>query len=184
MSINTVNYPVQESCKACYPRWEGAFVVTLEHEAMKAAIHKALDADVFYSDDMADYVAQELGVTQEQRDADIIPGKTRSVEGGPFAMEVYLARKVVEAERFAVKDAIVRDSLNLSVGQKLGKLKLNDYKFCMGSTIESLTDKLVVLTASRGPQRIRVQCSYTALQGYIKSGKKPTEAQVRSGEWF
>lgn len=165
-------YPVQVNCEACYPRWKHNFIVTPEHEAMKAAINKALDNGVFYSNHMADYAANELGVTQEQRNADIVPGKPRSVEGGPFAMEVYLARKVVEADRFAIKDSIVRDNLKLSVGQKLGKLKLTDYKFCIGSTVESLTEKTVTMVASRGAQRIRWESTYTGVQSAIERAKQ------------
>lgn len=159
-------YIPPSNIKESYARWEHDAEMTPAHEVMKDAINKAIDDGVFYSSHMADAVAESLGVTQEQRDADIIPGKTRCVEGGPFAMEVYLARKVVEAERFAIADAIVRDSLRLCEGEKIGKIKPNDFKFMMGCMIEKLTDNTVTLYGSRGAQKLRLECSYTALKAY------------------
>ncbi len=161
-------YPVQVSCKECYKLWDGNYILTPHHIIMKAALNKAIDVGIFYCNDMVDYVANELGVTQEQRDADKLEGKTRAVEGGPFAMEVYLARKVVESERFAASDAVIRDNLNLQVGQKLGKLRLSDYKYALGCTVDNLSVTSVVLSASRGGRRIKFQCSYTALHNYIE----------------
>lgn len=168
-----IMYTAPSNIKESYARWDySADTTTPAHDAMKTAIGKALDAGVFYSVDMANVVAEALCVTQEQRDADIVPGKARCVEGGPFAMEVYLARKVVEAERFAIKDAVQRDKMSLVVGQKVGKLYLNDGKYAMGAVVDSLTDKSVTLRASRGAQKIVFKCTYIALQSYIDRAKK------------
>lgn len=167
-------YVAPKDIKESYARWEHNVAMTPAHEAMKAVINAALDNGVFYTTDMTETVANALGVTQEQRDADIVPGKTRCVEGGPFAMEVYLARKIVEDERFAKADAIVRDRLALSVGQKIGKLTPNDFKLTRGCIVEAVSDREVTIIGSRGPQKVRIKCSYTALENYIERANRKT----------
>lgn len=153
-------YTVAPTNNEASERWKFG---TEGHTLMRQAVESALDAGVFYSNAFQAYCAKFMNVSEYEQDIDKRSPQGRRVEGGPFWYEVYTCRKIIEKERYAVKDAIVRDKLSLSVGQKIGKIRLNDGKLVMGSTIEQLTPSHAILTGRRGSQTLRVTLTYMEL---------------------
>ena len=162
------------------------------HQVLMDAVRKALAAKLFYNKDVDNFVANELGVTADQRkigsaeDPNAIKSMDR-VEGGAFGYDVYLARQEVESENARQAELVAAERMKLSVGMNVGKLKLNDGKLASAATVESMTPTGVVLVAQRGPQKIRITTGYVAL-GYMADraensffkNRAPSETDVAS----
>lgn len=127
--------------------------------ALMESVGKALDAGLTANRKIDDFVAKNLGVTDEQRKAGL-----SEVEGGAFGYDVYLARKEVEQERTTDKNISLGKEFNLKVGENVGKLKLQDGKIASAATVEKLSDTRVTLTAKRGPQSVRLEMDYIGLE--------------------
>lgn len=163
----TNRYTPPKSDKEARSRWVGELgngdpVRGPGHEAMLDAVGKALDAGLFYTKEFNKFVADVLGVTDQSAFA------VDRTEGGPFGYEVYYARKVVEKERADNRNKDIGEKLRLSVGENIGRLRLNDGKIASASTIASVGDTSAVIMAKRGPQTIKVTLTFDSLMAYAE----------------
>lgn len=163
-----MSFTIDPSADSIWERWhakhpmDGPF--TEQDLNLMASVRRALASGLFYNRDVDDFVAEELGVTKEQRE---IQPKHHAIEGGCFGYEVYFARKNVERndEIQANKAALV--SHRWSVGQKIGKLKCN-YKLVRGCVITSISMSLIELSGVLGNRQCTVKMEPRRLPIAIK----------------
>lgn len=142
--------------------WSGyalrAFQPTERQRPVIEAVRAALAAELFYSNEIMQFCAQQLCVTPAQAAVG-----AKRVEGGEFGMDCYYARRYLESrEKIAAEDA-AHQRLAPRVGMRLGTLRFNDFKRNTGMVVdEVLPDGRLKLRGKRGAYEVTVEC--TALQ--------------------
>jgi hypothetical protein len=134
------------------------FVPTERQKQVIAAVQAALDAKLFYSNEVRKFCANWLGLTSIQA---VISADR--VEGGEFGMDCYFARGYLDSRRqFEAEDA-AHQKLTPRLGMPLGTLMFNDFKRNTGMVItELLPDARLKLRGKRGRYIVILEC--TALQ--------------------
>ena len=144
-------FEIDHSTGSIWKRWkakhpeDGPF--TEQDLRLMEAVRKAITAGLFYNTDVDAFVANELGVTTEQRE--IQPPKERGanrVEGGCFGYEVYFARKAVEMAGAMAENRAALARHGYQVGQKLGKVMIN-HKTARGAIITAIKPNEVEFSA-------------------------------------
>jgi len=117
------------------------YVPTARQQLLMDAVGRAVDGGKFYAHDVNDAVANELGVTPEQR------GRSRhNTEGGDFGYDAYMARNALDAQRGNAKSREIAKALSLQPGDKLGTLVFNDGKVTTGVAVTALSDTGLIAT--------------------------------------
>ncbi len=131
------------------------------------AVAAALDSGLFYSRELKDRVATDLGVSDEVR------AKNRSnVEGGDFGYDVYYARKAVEARRELQSLDRETERASFKAGDKLGVLVFSDYKATKAVVVETVEDGLVTFTGKRGNVTVRGKANALQLKAAMDRAKE------------
>ncbi len=134
---------------------------TARQQAIMDVVAKAMDDGVFYNTDMNARVAKEMGYTGQ-------------VEQSNFSRDVYMARKVVEAQRAEKGAKKVQEELNLKAGDKLGVLVFNDFKVTSAVSVNSVTDngRTVSIRGKRGAATVTATTSPTNIKYAIDRAKE------------
>lgn len=155
-------------------RWGFGVEMTPAKIVLKQSVERALDSGLFSNRSVEDFVANELGVTAQERE---IGAKTyrdengvlhTGVEGGSFGYEVYHARKQVEREAENRKSLDAKERLALRVGENIGRIK-TEGKIGSGATVESVGDYTADIVFSRGPNKYRITLPFDAIEIYTKA---------------
>ena len=124
-----------------------------------SAVQQCLDEGLFYTKDVRARCLQLLPVTPEDAARGI-----GNVEGGDFGMDMYYARRALDARAgFAADDAAILE-MSPKVGQSLAHLRFNDGKLIRAVKITAVSDdcRSVTITGKRGATT--VGASYTPCQ--------------------
>jgi hypothetical protein len=150
--------PIPSACQEWARHACRDFVPTERQRRIIEAVQAALDAKLFYTDDVDKFCAQRLHVTTAQ--AHVSADK---VQGGEFGMDCYFARRYLDSRRqFEAEDA-AHQRLAPRVGMHLGTLMFNDFKRNTGMIVEELlAGGRLKLRGKRGAYVVTLEC--TALQ--------------------
>jgi len=155
---------------ACSKEWQrhaaADFAPTTRQQLVLAAVERALAVGHFYSADVNEAVAIDLGVTPEQR-----ARNSHQVEGGDFGFDVYYAQHAVAAAREHKRLAETAAVLELQPGVKVGTLRFNDGSKTASCVILSAEEGAtqVVVQGKRGAQTVSLSCSVVALARAVQS---------------
>jgi hypothetical protein len=149
--------------KGMYEEWRRNecedFVPSERQKIVIAAVQSALDAKLYYTDEVRAFCINLLGISEE---AGAI-GSDR-VEGGEFGMDCYYARQYIrkQAEFASEKNAI--STLNPVVGKQIGVVVFNDFKRNTDISITEVSEdkKQITISGKRGAYKVIFVC--TALQ--------------------
>jgi len=162
-------YTPPKSTEEANARWGYGSEMTPQKRALMASVQRALDAGHFYNEAVNDFVANDLGVTDAEREVgarayvDASGAKHLGVEGGSFGMEVYLARKLVKKEGRQASAVDAKAALDLRVGENVGRIMVSG-KIGTGATVESLGEFDVALVFSKGRNKYRISLPYQAVE--------------------
>ena len=121
-------------------------------EIVIEAVRQAIDeAKLFYTKDVYDFCVKIL-----MPDADALAKHTKKVEGGEIGMDIYYARRYIDARKSFAREDAAAAKLKPMVGMKLGKLRLQNLKSCTGSTITMVAVDAITVDATLGSKRIRL----------------------------
>ena len=112
-----------------------------------SAVQSALDAGLYYTNDVRDHCAKVMAISSQQDSANFANAR---VEGGIFGMECYYARKYLEACSLHASEDKALAQLQPHVGQKLGTIVLNDGKRCTGAVVAEVDGASMWLQFKRG----------------------------------
>ena len=132
------------------------FVPSARQRLVIQAVKAALDAGKYYSDEVREFCAKRLAISQEQASVGIA-----RVEGGTFAMDCYYARGYLRAQENFAKQDSVRTLLKPFVGQKLGTLTFNDFKRNTGAMVKAISEDghTITISAKRGSVGVELACN-------------------------
>ncbi|MCE1249261.1 MAG: hypothetical protein LWW82_00845, partial [Comamonadaceae bacterium] len=145
------------------------YVPTARQQLLMDAVGRAVDGGKFYAHDVNDAVANELGVTPEQR------GRNRhNVDGGDFGYDAYMARNALDAQRGNAKSREIAKALSLQPGDKLGTLVFNDGKVTTGVAVTALSDTGLIATIAgkRGVATTHGQVGVDAIAAALDRAKE------------
>ena len=132
---------------------------TQRQQAIMDAVGKALEDGVFYTSDLNPRIAKELG----------FDGPTG--DGTDFSMDVYLARKAVEAKQAREKASVIAKELSLTTGDELGTLIFNDGKVVNKVSVGAIVDggtTVVQITGKRGPVQVGATLAVDSIKNAIE----------------
>lgn len=166
--------PEHEGKKYIYEDWMGSrgsdYAPTDRQMVLIDATKQALNElqetarfGVVTNDDLQDRVAKILNVPQNILDLD-----TLNVKGGDFGYDVYHARQHIESSASLAKQREALKRLNLSEGEKIGTIVLNDGKLAQSTVVESFNEQQVVLTGTRGGKKYKFTTHPIGLVSAIK----------------
>jgi len=166
--------------------WHGVWKrgTTQNQEVLMAAVQKARDAGLYYNKDVNNFVAKELGVTDDDRAVG-----SDTIDGGAFGYDVYHARN--ERYRRAADAANSRavDELGLSPGVKLGVLVFNYGKVIKAVEIQSVSEdkQSVTINGKRGKNTVSGPVSPVSIKRAIeraeeRGARKPAASANESGQ--
>lgn len=117
-------------------------------EAVRLAIE---EAKLFYTNEVYAFSVKLL-----MPDAEILSKNTAKVDGGDVGMDIYYARRYIDARKAFAREDAAAAKLKPMVGMKLGKLRLQNLKSCTASVITNVAVDSIIVDASLGPKRIRL----------------------------
>ena len=157
---------------------------TPNQDALMSAVQKALNAGLFYNNDVKDFVAKELGVTDAERAVG-----SGTVDGGAFGYDVYHARKELDRRAAEAANSRAVDELGLSTGVKLGVLVFNDSKVTKAVEVESVAEdkQSVTIKGKRGNTTVSGPVSPVSIKRAIeraeeRGARKPDTSANESGQ--
>jgi hypothetical protein len=134
-------YPLPQTSNKSYVRWikceSKDFLPDESQKYIMNLVSESLDQGLFYNRDVFTHVENKIKnilPVDYQREID-------QVEGGVLGMEIYYARKAVEAIKKRNKANDILNNLELTEGKWIGTLKFNDgttiHKVKINSIIDS-----------------------------------------------
>ncbi|CAG9236931.1 hypothetical protein PSP6_700014 [Paraburkholderia tropica] len=139
------------------------------------AVSRALESGLFYSDAVLAAVIADFGNYLQPGDTEI--GKSE-VSGGQFGMEVYYARRYLDACDQRVMLDAAAEKLALRNGTHLGTLMFNDFKVTTGCVASGVSRSGVTVTGKRGRTVVRFSTNAVAIDCAIErafeKGKRPS----------
>lgn len=148
-----------------YKDWMGSehrgYIPTPRQEALLKAYAAAKDAGKFYSNEVADFAANFLGLTAQDRARNV-----SCVQGGDFSYDLYHARACHEARvKYRAEDTAKGALRGIKAGTSLGTLVFNDYKRTTGAFVTELPDPdTVVLQGKRGRALVTIATGSLAIK--------------------
>ena len=146
------------------------FTPTARQKMVMDSVQKALDSGLFYNDAVREFVAKDIGATEDQ-----LNSNKSNVQGGDFGYDVYYARKAIEASGNNALEKQIHEELNLRAGDKLGTLIFNnDFKVNTNVVVKSVSEdgKSVELDGKRGAYTITVKANTAAVRYAIERAKE------------
>lgn len=143
--------PIDPKC--LFDDWQTArrrdFEPSPRQRLLMDAVVRALKDGLFYSEEVKSRVA-ELVHFDRTRSTDVL-----RVEGGDFGMDVYYARRAVDARATFDREAAAAAELRLRAGDRLGTLVFMDGKRTTGVTmLESVDSWTWKFEGKRGTARV------------------------------
>lgn len=137
------------------------YTPTPRQQALLTAYAAAKEAGKHYSNEIAEFAANLLGLTPEDRSRNLT-----SVQGGDFTYDLYYARKCHEAQvQYGAEDAAKGALQGIHAGTPLGTLVFNDYKRTTGVFVTELPDpNTVVLQGKRGRALVTITTGSLAIK--------------------
>jgi len=162
----TTQYVAPQS--SVYQEWDQneteAFVPTDRQATIIRAVQLALDAKLFYTDEVRAHCAATLGVTPEQAAV----GAART-EGGTFGLDVYYARQYLSAQTKFQAERVALLRLKPTEGLELGTLMFNDFKRNTGMRVTGVSSdsKEITLIGKRGAYTVTLVCTAKQIENAI-----------------
>jgi hypothetical protein len=117
--MNKGTFTVSTTTRHAYERWGFDQPITPEMQTLMDSVTRAIDAGLFYTTDVYAAVLKDFDFTAEEIARN--PGTTR-VQNGVLGMDIYYARRRVEAQREAIAEQEARERLRLEPGMKFRRL--------------------------------------------------------------
>lgn len=184
--VESRTYTPPTSNKEVSDSWYGVWKrgTTQNQEVLMAAVQKARDAGLYYNKDVNNFVAKELGVT----DDDLAVGSD-TIDGGAFGYDVYHARNELDRRAADAANSRAVDELGLSPGVKLGVLVFNDGKVIKAVEIQSVSEdkQSVTINGKRGKNTVSGPVSPVSIKRAIeraeeRGARKPATSANESGQ--
>lgn len=178
MSDENATYRPSTTSGEAARRWRESSGHEPWQQALKASVQRALDQRLHYTRDVLAFVVADIGVSEEALARD-----SAKVEGGAVGMDVYYARKQLEAEARERREAQLRAALALRPGEQIGKIMAGDHKQILGCEVLEVSDKGVKLRGTRGPHKVEADATYTGIyQGAEQAGNKRLLARAEGSD--
>jgi len=158
--------PEPGECSKEWLRYGAAdFAPSARQQLVMAATERAIAAGHFYSVDINEAVAADLGVTSEQR-----ARNSHMVEGGDFAFDVYYAGKALETISRRKLRRETAACLGLTAGANLGTLVFSDGTCTTSCAVRSVgeTGVELELRGKRGGLVVGVACDVMGLANAVR----------------
>lgn len=128
------------------------FVPSERQKLVIEAVRRATEeAKLFYTKDVYAFSVKLL-----MPDAETLSKNATKVEGGEVGMDIYYATRYTDARKAFAREDAAAAKLKPMVGMKLGKLRLQNLKSCIGSTITMVAVDAITVDATLGSKRIRL----------------------------
>lgn len=140
------------------------FTPTERQLTVIAAVQSALDTKLFYTVDVVAHCKAYLCVTEEQAAVGI-----ERVENGDLGMDLYYARRYLEAKHGFALERLALEKLKPRVGKTLGTLVFSDFKRNTQMVITEISNggKLFDLTGKRGAYKVSMSCTTRQIENAI-----------------
>lgn len=140
------------NARAIFDEWHGCkepgFTPKERHLPIIQAIKEALASGLKYTDDVAKFAGDRLGVPAEIRKLN-----AEKVENGDFGMDCYYARCYLETQERIERERLALQELAPAIGMQLGTLVFSDFKRTTGVTVIGFDDEAktkIRLSGKRG----------------------------------
>jgi len=153
-----LHYTLSPSTIAAYDRWKADKEPTPEMQALMDTVADALMQGLYYNVDVYAFVVERFDFTPEELQRDV-----GYVERGVVGMELYYARKRVDARKDAEDEAEARRHLALVAGMKLGELKFAAYSLMRNCVVEGVYASEVIIDVTQGKRRKRFHTTARAI---------------------
>jgi hypothetical protein len=168
-----------------YKDWQGyetrSFVPNARQSLVVDAVGAALQAGLYYSDEVREFCAKQLDISPEQAAVGI-----KHVEGGAFAMDCYYSRGYLRARKAFELEAEHHRLLKPFVGQELGTLVFNDLKRTTGVKVTSIfaDGYTLELWGKRGRSEVKVTTNATGIAEALDRAAKRGARKAGFAESF
>lgn len=144
-------------------RWNTSNPVTDEMRPLYNAIAAAMDSGIFYTRDMLKHITERFAFTGSGLDSH------KNVEGGAIGMEIYYARRRIDADRNAIAQKAALERLAIGVGDKLGPLYFPSIRKGMyrNNSVIAITAQEITFEGTAGNRRFTVKASPTAVENAL-----------------
>ena len=152
---------------------------TARQQAMIDAVAEGEEQKIVYNSDMIEFVAKRLGIPKE----DLAQNKS-GVEGGDVGMDVYYARQYNDAKNANAAQQKAQADMALSVGDKLGVLRFNDFKYTTATEVVGVIDGDVRIRGKRGAQTIELTASPISVAAAMDRAKEGGKRKEGAAGWI
>lgn len=167
--------------KALHNEWHmnqtRQFVPNPRQQLVMNAVGQALDDGLFYTEEVLAGVVTLLNIPES-----VCQIQTTNVENGDLGMDVYYARRAVEAQRQFKREDEDAKRLNLVVGDKLGVLVNNTLKRFNACKVTSVNGANYSILGSRGGQMYVITTTsssvITQMDRAFEHGLRKTNAEA------
>jgi len=149
------------------------FKPTPRQQVIINSVQAALDAKMFYTEEVYDFCVKLLQVTPEQAKVG-----ANTVQNGEVGMDFYYARQCIRCQKTFEAERQAFAKLNAFVGMKLGTLVFSDFKRTtnMVVTAVSTDPRQITATGKRGAYSVELSCSamqiWNAYERATEQGKR------------
>jgi hypothetical protein len=174
--MNITEYPLPQTSTGSYNRWikceSKEFLPDESQKYIMDLVEESLNNGLFYNKDVFAQVESKI--------KSILPSDYQreigQVEGGVLGMEIYYARKAVEAIKQQNKSDEILNNLQLTEGKELGTLKFNDGRTFHQVKINNIFDSQNInCTGIRGKKNYEINMSAIAIQSGLNRWKNKRE---------
>ena len=145
-------FPISASTNQARIRWATTNPLTQDMQDLMSKVRLAMQEGIFYDNDLRAAIVAQYDFTEEELSRNDPP----RVVGGVVGMEIYYARKAVEAEEKEAVETAARAALKPTPGMRLGMLKFSGCPLFKNCIVES-AEKGVTFLGTRGNKRYRVE---------------------------
>ena len=141
-------------------RWKIENPITAAMRPLYDAIAAAVDTGIYYTRDMTAYIRARFNFTGPGLDTH------KGTEGGAIGMEIYYARRRLDADRDAIEQSAAFKRLSLRHGENVGALHFHNGKKgrFRNAIIEAATPERITAIATAGGRKFTITLTPVKLE--------------------